>query len=68
MFAADHSGWKPRSECEVDVDLLWSSEAGASIYSSPVITDLFSDNKKDVVLSTFVKYAQRHGPPAGYPC
>ena len=30
--------------------------SGSSIYSTPVITDLFSDANKDVVLSTFVRY------------
>ena len=56
VFAHDHSGWKERSDCEVQVDLLWTKELGASIYSSPVITDLFSDGKFEVVASTFVRY------------
>ena len=56
VFAADHSAWKPKSECEVDVDLLWTGESGASIYSTPTITDLYSDGKKDVVTATFVRF------------
>lgn len=56
VFATDHSGWKEKSECEVDVELLWTKEMGASVYSSPVITDLFSDGKLDIVFSTFVRY------------
>jgi hypothetical protein len=56
VFAKDHSGWKEKSECEVDVDLLWTKEMGASVYSSPVISDLFSDGQKDIVTATFVRY------------
>lgn len=56
IFAKDHSGWKEKSECEVDVDLLWTKEMGASVYSSPVIADLFSDGTADIVTATFVRY------------
>lgn len=56
VFAKDHSGWKEKSECEVDVDLLWTKEMGASIYSTPVISDLFSDGQRDIVSATFVRY------------
>ena len=56
VFAKDHSGWKEKSECEVDVDLLWTRELGASVYSTPVLQDLFSDGQPDVVSATFVRY------------
>ena len=55
VFAKDHSGWKEKSECEVDVDLLWTRELGASVYSTPVLQDLFSDGQPDVVSATFVR-------------
>ena len=28
IFATDHSAWKPKTECEVDAELLWTAESG----------------------------------------
>ena len=41
-------------ECEQNVALKWTAEAGSSIYATPLITDLYSDGSKDVILPSFV--------------
>ena len=40
--------------CEQNVALKWMTEAGSSIYATPLITDLYSDGHKDIIVPTFV--------------
>lgn len=39
--------------CPQDIALKWHAEAGSGIYATPLITDLFSDGKKDIVVPAF---------------
>ena len=41
-----------------DLDMRWQRQAGASIYQTPVIFDLFSDGKKEIIVPTFVRYLE----------
>eukprot|EP01027_Heterolobosea_sp_BB2_P005999 GEZU01009122.1.p1 GENE.GEZU01009122.1~~GEZU01009122.1.p1 ORF type:complete len:455 (+),score=102.18 GEZU01009122.1:105-1469(+) len=43
-------------EKKYNIDLAWSAETGSSIYQTPLIADLFSDGKKEIVVPTFIKY------------
>jgi hypothetical protein len=40
------------------VTLRWASEVSSSVYSAPLITDLFADGTKEVVVPTFVHYLE----------
>lgn len=42
------------SRCEQNVALKWVAETGSSIYATPLITDLYSDGHKDIIVPTFV--------------
>ncbi|KAK9842754.1 hypothetical protein WJX74_001858 [Apatococcus lobatus] len=42
------------SACEQNVALKWTTEAGSSIYATPLITDLYSDGHKDIIVPAFV--------------
>lgn len=41
-----------------DVDIRWQRSVGSSIYQTPLIFDLFSDGKKEVIVPTFVRYLE----------
>jgi hypothetical protein len=40
--------------CPQDIALKWHAEASSAIYATPLITDLFSDGRKDVVVPSFL--------------
>lgn len=46
------------SECPQDLELRWMSEAQSSVYATPLITDLFSDGHKDIVVPSFVHHLE----------
>eukprot|EP00668_Euglena_longa_P003228 GGOE01003776.1.p1 GENE.GGOE01003776.1~~GGOE01003776.1.p1 ORF type:complete len:951 (+),score=255.61 GGOE01003776.1:33-2885(+) len=56
VFGRDASRFNKSIPCHHSIDVAWSMEVGSSVYSTPIITDLFGDGKKEVVLSTFVHY------------
>eukprot|EP00824_Muranothrix_gubernata_P001186 TRINITY_DN113_c1_g1_i3.p1 TRINITY_DN113_c1_g1~~TRINITY_DN113_c1_g1_i3.p1 ORF type:complete len:387 (-),score=113.32 TRINITY_DN113_c1_g1_i3:10-1170(-) len=58
VFGVDATTFSPNPQCAYDVDILWSVEAGASVYSTPIITDLYSDGTKDVVLASFNRFLE----------
>lgn len=39
--------------CPQNIALKWHAEAGSGVYTTPLITDLFSDGKKDIVVPAF---------------
>jgi hypothetical protein len=51
--------------CPLDVELKWMTEISSSVYATPLITDLYSDGRKDIVVPGFVHYTgqlqHRHG-------
>ena len=36
----------------------WAAEVSSSVYSTPLIADVFSDGTKEVVVPTFVHYLE----------
>lgn len=43
----------PRT-CPQNIALKWHTEIGSSVYATPLITDLFSDGRKDIIVPGFV--------------
>ena len=46
------------AECGDDVTLRWAAEVASSVYAAPLVTDLFADGAKQVVVPTFVHYLE----------
>jgi len=46
------------STCPLDVELRWMTQVTSSVYATPVITDLYSDGRKDIVVPGFVHYLE----------
>jgi len=44
--------------CPVNVELSWMTEVSSSVYSTPLITDLFSDGAKEIIVPSFVHYLE----------
>ena len=44
----------PRDECHANLRLRWQSEVSSSVYATPVITDLWNDGHKQIVVPSFV--------------
>jgi len=45
-------------ECPLNVALSWMTEVSASVYATPLITDLYSDGAKEIVVPSFVHYLE----------
>ena len=41
-------------ECPQNIALKWHAEAASAVYATPLITDLFSDGRKDIVVPAFL--------------
>ena len=48
----------PSAKCPIDLELRWMTEVSASVYATPLVTDLYSDGHKDVVVPSFVHYLE----------
>ncbi|XP_068638086.1 protein DEFECTIVE IN EXINE FORMATION 1 [Aristolochia californica] len=46
------------TECPRNVELRWQTEVSSSIYASPLVADINSDGKLDVVVPSFVHYLE----------
>ncbi|CAD7696447.1 unnamed protein product [Ostreobium quekettii] len=46
------------SHCSHKIHLRWMTEVSSSVYSTPLITDLYSDGHKDIVVPSFVHYLE----------
>jgi hypothetical protein len=55
----------PDTTCPLDVELKWMTEVSSSVYATPLITDLYSDGKKDIVVPAFVHYLEVLEGPNG---
>ena len=42
------------ARCPLDVELRWMTQASSSVYATPLITDLYSDGRKDIIVPGFV--------------
>ncbi len=47
--------------CPQNVELKWMTEVSSSIYATPLITDLYSDGRKDIIVPSFVHYLEVWG-------
>jgi hypothetical protein len=47
--------------CPQDIALKWHAEATSAIYATPLITDLFSDGRKDIVVPSFLHQLEVSG-------
>lgn len=45
-------------KCDYDVHMVWSTQLGSSVYATPLITDLFSDGKRDIIVPTVTHYLE----------
>ncbi|MEW5304838.1 MAG: hypothetical protein WDW36_007421 [Sanguina aurantia] len=59
-------------ECPQNIELKWQAEVSSSVYATPLITDLYSDGQKDIIVPSFVHYLEvlegANGAPAvGWP-
>uniref|UniRef100_A0A7S0RKX6 DEX1 C-terminal domain-containing protein n=1 Tax=Chlamydomonas leiostraca TaxID=1034604 RepID=A0A7S0RKX6_9CHLO len=54
-----------KDTCPQNVELKWMSEVSSSIYATPLITDLYSDGRKDIVVPSFVHYLEVLEGPDG---
>lgn len=48
----------PEPTCPQNVELRWMTELSSSVYATPLITDLYSDGRKDIVVPSFVHYLE----------
>ena len=56
--ADDEAPVHDKSACPVDTQLRWMREVSSSVYSTPLITDFYSDGRKDILVSSFVHYME----------
>ncbi|KAI8464347.1 MAG: hypothetical protein J3K34DRAFT_492220, partial [Monoraphidium minutum] len=45
-------------ECPMDIELRWMTQVTSSVYATPLITDLYSDGRKDIIVPGFVHYTE----------
>lgn len=53
LFGKDGAAWQGKSECPIDLELVWSHQMESSVYSTPLIQRLTVDGKKHVIVPTF---------------
>jgi hypothetical protein len=51
--------------CPIDVELKWMTEVSSSVYATPLITDLYADGRKDIIVPGFVHYTEVLEGPDG---
>lgn len=51
--------------CPLDVELKWMTEISSSVYATPLITDLYADGRKDIIVPGFVHYTEVLEGPDG---
>ena len=51
----------PDATCPQDLGLRWHAEVGSAIHATPLITDLFSDGRKDIIIPSFLHYLEVSG-------
>jgi len=47
-----------RADCHFELDLVWKANIGSSVFSTPVITDLRGDGRKEIVITTSENYLE----------
>lgn len=53
MFPRKHRDETENSVCGQDLAVRWHSEVSSSIYATPIITDLYNDGRKDIIIPGF---------------
>ena len=44
--------------CAPPISMKWHSDVGSNIYATPLITDLYSDGERDIIIPTFSRQLQ----------
>ena len=57
MFSVDADG-NHNGTCDYGINLMWHTQAESSIFATPLITDLFSDGKRDILVPTATHYVE----------
>eukprot|EP00755_Sulcionema_specki_P025246 Sspe_Gene.82884::Locus_54343_Transcript_1_2_Confidence_0.667_Length_897::g.82884::m.82884 len=47
-----------QKQCKHVQDVMWMTEVGSSIYQTPLIADLYSDDTKEIITPTFIQYME----------
>lgn len=60
ISAKDIAAFDPEDEhtCHYEIDTTWIASTGASVQSTPIITDLRSDGSKEIIVSTVRHYVE----------
>lgn len=51
--------------CPLDVELKWMTQISSSVYATPLITDMYADGRKDIIVPGFVHYTEVLEGPDG---
>jgi hypothetical protein len=62
VSCADRGDEEELMECPLNVALSWMTEVSSSVYATPLITDLYSDGAKEIVVPSFVHYLEVSTP------
>ncbi|PNX82542.1 defective in exine formation protein dex1, partial [Trifolium pratense] len=46
------------SKCPMNLELRWQTEVSSSVYANPLIADINSDGKLDIVVPSFLHYLE----------
>jgi hypothetical protein len=72
FFEEQHVG----GTCQTNMRLMWTVDTGSAAFAAPLITDLYSDGHKDIIIPTFTHYIEAldgatgndvHGWPFAHP-
>jgi hypothetical protein len=55
----------PGTVCPLALELAWMTEVSSSVYATPLITDLYADGRKDIIVPSFVHYTDVLEGPDG---
>ena len=50
----DEEATRPRDHCPANLRLRWMTEVSSSVYSTPVVADLFDDGHSEILVPSFV--------------
>ena len=49
---------RPRDHCPANLRLRWMTEVSSSVYSTPVVADLFDDGHREILVPSFVHHLE----------
>ena len=54
----DEEATRPRDHCPANLRLRWMTEVSSSVYSTPVVADLFDDGHREILVPSFVHHLE----------